>query len=54
MQKKVYLIPLTKEEEQFYSGGSIGKYIGWGAVIGYIADNWADIKTAIRDFVKEH
>jgi hypothetical protein len=54
MNNREFFCPLTEKELQSYSGGGLLRRIGWSAVVGYIIDNWSDIKTAARDFVKEH
>lgn len=54
MNNREFFCPLTEKELQSYSGDGLLRRIGWSAVVGYIIDNWSDIKTAARDFVKEH
>lgn len=54
-KRQVILIEnLTQPEMIAISGGKGLKGISWLAVAGYIVDNWADIKQAVKDFIKEH
>lgn len=54
-RKQAILIEdLTRPEMIAISGGKGLKGLSWLAVLGYIVDNWADIKQAAKDFIHEH